>query len=156
MALPIDGDRSPLVVAASEFSERDGHVSPDGHWVAYASNETGRWEIYVQSFPAPGTRVTVSTGGGQWPTWRDDGRELYFLDPTDRLMAVPVTVGGSTLALGVPAPLFEAVIGGTRIIRNLYEAGADGQRFLVVAPGDDEARERPLTVIVNWRERIRK
>jgi Tol biopolymer transport system component len=87
-ALPLDGDRKPVAVARMPFSEDYGRFSPDGHWIAYQSDESGPYEIYVQPFPGPGAKTQVSTTGGTLPTWRRAGRELFYL-ANDRLMAVP-------------------------------------------------------------------
>ena len=91
-ALPLDGARKPFVVVQSEFEEVNGRFSPDGHWVAYTSNETGRNEIYVRPFPGPGRSWQVSANGGNNVQWRRDGREVFYLSLDNRLMAVPVTL----------------------------------------------------------------
>ena len=95
-AMPMMGDRKPTVVASTPFEERGGQFSPDGRWVAYQSNESGRSEIYVQSFPGPGGKWQVSTAGGTDARWRPDGKELFFLAPDAKLMAVSVRASDST------------------------------------------------------------
>lgn len=84
---------------------RNGQFSPDGKWLAYASNETGKWEIYVTSFPTPHGKWQVSVGGGEQPRWRGDGRELFYLSTDSRVMAVPVTTGAN-FDSGRPVALF--------------------------------------------------
>ena len=91
--LPLSGDRQPQNYLATPFDEYWSKISPDGRWLAYQSNESGRYEIYVQSFPEPGRRATVSQGGGTLPRWRSDGKELYYVGADDKLMAVPVETG---------------------------------------------------------------
>jgi len=131
--LPVAGDRKPVPVVRTEFNEGDGQISPDGNWIAYWSDESGRWEIYVRSFPVGGAHVTaskwqVSTQGGTWPRWRGDGRELFFKAQDGKIMVVPVKEG-STFEAGVPAMLFD-----THELEpdNLtYDVRPDGQQFLV-------------------------
>jgi roadblock/LC7 domain-containing protein len=99
LAFSIEGDRKPIAVAATKFTERSGHFSPDGKWVTYDSNATGRDEIYITSFPPSREVVQVSSAGGTWPIWSADGREIYYLSGSDEVMAVPVRFEN-----GVPAP----------------------------------------------------
>jgi Tol biopolymer transport system component len=152
--LPLAGDRQPWTYLATQFNERMGKVSPDGRWLAYESNESGRYEIYVQSFPEPGRKVTVSQGGGQLPIWRRDGQELYYISPDDKLMAVQVQTGPSFVA-GAPAALFELGSYSRRNNRYGYDVSGDGQKFLVLRPLED-ASARPLTVVQNWMELLKK
>ena len=90
-ALPLFGERTPFDVARTSFAESNGRFSPDGRWVAYQSNETGRAEVYVQPFPGPGPKSQVSVGGGTLPRWPRDGGELFYLAPDNRLMVVSVS-----------------------------------------------------------------
>ncbi len=138
--VPLAGDHKPLPVARTPFAEQGGRFSPDGRWIAYHSNESGRNEVYVQPFPGPGSRVQMSTAGGQAPQWRRDGRELTYLAPGNRVMAVPAASTGATIRLGVPANLFTAPPGG------LVMSG-DGQRFLVSKVTTEAA---PITLLLNW------
>ncbi|HSY00578.1 MAG TPA: protein kinase [Acidobacteriaceae bacterium] len=128
---PVSGGRAtPLLQDTA--SETNGQISPDGKWAAYASNETGAWEIYVTTFPAGTGKWQVSRGGGGEPRWRADGKEMFYLSPTGMLIAVPVTLG-DTFASGAPAPLFQvrgrAPISSTDLFT--YDVTRDGQRFLV-------------------------
>src|SRR5215467_8363462 len=88
---------------------RNGQFSPDGKWVAYASNETGKWEIYVTSFPEARGKWQVSKGGGEQPRWRGDGKELFYLSSDSKMMAVPVTTG-ATFDAGAPVALFQVTL----------------------------------------------
>jgi eukaryotic-like serine/threonine-protein kinase len=146
-ALPTFGDRKPFPIVAGPFSELMPVFSPDTRWVAYQSNESGRSEIYVQSFPGAGGKWQVSSSGGQDPSWRADGKELYYRSADQKLMAVDIQAGESFKA-GIARPLFTARVQ-PGISRNKYVASADGQRFLLVAPLGREAMS-PTTVVLNW------
>jgi hypothetical protein len=140
-------DRRPIPFLQTSFNEMHGQVSPDGHWLAYASDESGTWEVYVQTFPEPGGKRTISVGGGAEPQWRRDGRELYYLAPDGTLMAVAVSTSDDVFNAGRPAPLFQARIPADILaFRNHYAPTHDGQRFLVDAADDNE----PINVVVNW------
>lgn len=140
-AVPLEGaDRKPFPVVQTPAEERGARFSPDGKWVAYSSNETGREEIFVRPFPGPGPALRVSTEGGRLPFWRRDGKELYYLRE-GQLMAVPVNgAARGALEIGMPQSLFKA--GG------IVVPETDGRRFLVLAPLG-EVGTPPVTVIVN-------
>ena len=121
--------------------------SPDGRFVAYQSNESGRAEIYVQTFPNASGKWQVSTAGGVDPSWRSDGKEIFYRAPDQKLMAVDVQAG-ETFQAGIPRSLFLARIP-PGASRNRYVASADGQRFLFVAPLGRESMT-PTTVVLNW------
>jgi serine/threonine protein kinase/Tol biopolymer transport system component len=158
--LPMAGDRKPWLFLKTPFAEAAGRFSPDGRWVAYQSNESGRYEIYVRPFVAPGAAGTttngaggqwqVSTAGGMFALWRPDGKELYYNAPDGRMMAAPITVSGTTLEPGTPVALFDTRIvgGGTDngMGRN-YDVTRDG-RFLINTILDQGAA--PITLIQNW------
>jgi Tol biopolymer transport system component len=150
-ALPLDGDRQPLVVANTAFEERSGRFSPDGRWVAYQSNESGRNEILVRPFPGPGGYVQVSTTGGTDPEWRADGLEIFYIGPGERLMAVPVEMNAraKTLTMGTPSVLCPLRPG------SYYAPSRDGQRFLVNTSLEDNPTA-PITVVLNWAGRRRE
>jgi dipeptidyl aminopeptidase/acylaminoacyl peptidase len=145
---PLSGDRQPRNYVATEYSDGWAKVSPDGRWLAYQSNESGRFEIYVQSVPEPGRKVIISKGGGKLPRWRSDGKELYYLTEDDRLMATPVRTGASFSA-GMPSALFEVRRYDPSAFRYMYDVSADGRKFLVIRP-QEEASAQPLTVVQNW------
>lgn len=145
--LPMTGERTPVPFSVAPGNEIQAQVSPDGRWIAYASNETGAWQVYVQSFPKAGSKRAVSPGGGAKPQWRDDGRELYYLAPDRALMAAPVGAGGD---VGRPQPLFQTpVIADLSTYRSQFTVAPGGQRFLFDAADPESARE-PVTVLVNW------
>jgi eukaryotic-like serine/threonine-protein kinase len=129
--LPVAGGE-PTRFLTSKGSETNGQISPDGKWVAYASEESGAWEIYVTSFPGAAGKWQVSRGGGTEPRWRGDGKEIFYIAPNGMLMAVPVN-GGTTFSTGQPAPLFQihgrAPISSTDVFT--YDVAKDGRRFLV-------------------------
>jgi Tol biopolymer transport system component len=117
-ALPPAGDRNSFPVVQTPFDEADGQFSPNGRWVAYQSNESKQFEIYVCSFPGPCAPRQVSTAGGSQPRWRPDGKELFYVAADARLMAVPIEVGvdSRTLERGAPKPLFKTrLASGTNI-----------------------------------------
>lgn len=124
------GERVSLLNNRS--NETNGQISQDGKWVAYASDESGLWEIYVSSFPGANGKWQVSRGGGSEPRWRGDGKEIFYLSPTGMLMAVPVNSSGG-FSSGAPEPLFQthgrAPISSTDIFT--YDVTKDGKRFLV-------------------------
>jgi Tol biopolymer transport system component len=133
----------------SKGSETNGQFSPDGKWVAYASDESGNWEVYVTSFPGAAGKWQVSRGGGTEPRWRGDGKEIFYIAPNGILTAVPVSSEG-TFSTGTPAPLFQirgrAPISSTDVFT--YDVTKDGKRFLVnryVAP----EHIAPLTILLN-------
>src|SRR5262245_6738270 len=106
VALPLDGQRQPFPVSQGPFGENRGCFSPDGRLVAFESNESGRYEIVVQTFPVAGRRVQVSTDGGTTPIWRADGRELYFRSQKDQLTVARITLNGTTVDVGETQVLF--------------------------------------------------
>ncbi len=135
------------MLSATEFNESDGQFSPDGHWIAYESDRTGRYEIYIQPFPGPGGARRISHTGGMHPRWREDGRELFFVAPDWTVMAVEAKPQPS-MDIGTPAALFRMVmadiVGG---LQSPYDAAPDGQQFLVIVP---QSAPAPLTLIQYW------
>ena len=135
---------------------RNGQFSPDGKWVAYASNETGKWEIYVTSFPNAQGKWEVSTGGGEQPRWRGDGKELFYLSSDRKMMAVPVTTGAK-FDPGTPIALFQATP--RQPVTNadlfVYDVSRDGQRFLINTQVK-QAESAPMSIILNWPAKLNK
>ena len=153
--LPMTGERKPLAVVQTDMDQPGGEFSPDGRWLAYESNESGRFEVYVQPFPGVGGKWQMSSAGGTQPRWRRDGKELYYLAPDARLMAVTVaaTTDGKTLDPGVPASLFRPPLAsgaGVTAGRPEYTVAPDG-RFLMNTVVDDTAPS-PITIVLNWEE----
>jgi hypothetical protein len=128
-------------------------VSPDGKWIAYVSDESGRLEVYVTSFPKAGAKWQISSGGGDWPRWRRDGREIFYVAPDNRVMAAAVTAQASTFTVGQVSSLFEIRPRLSQAIRGVaappYDVSADGQRLLVNTLLRDAAAT-PITLVVNW------
>ncbi|MGE3190618.1 MAG: TolB family protein, partial [Vicinamibacterales bacterium] len=141
--LPARGGGEPVPYATTPFNEAQGAVSPDGRWLAYASDESGDYELYLDSFPRPGARVRLTLGGGSDPRWRGDGRELYFRRD-GAIFALSLDLSGTTPALGATTRLFDA---GPDL--RAYDATADGRRFLVNVPAA-AATAPDITVVVNW------
>jgi DNA-binding winged helix-turn-helix (wHTH) protein/Tol biopolymer transport system component len=153
--LPTAGDRKPRPFLQTSANELQGQISPDGHWIAYTSDESGVWEVYLQSFPQPGVKRTISIGGGTEPHWRRDGRELFYLSPDSTLMSVNVTLA-SFPTIGRPVPLFRAAIRSRySVFRNHYAVSADGKRFLICAV-ERKGKEERVTVLANWRDAARR
>ncbi|MDO8677103.1 MAG: protein kinase [Acidobacteriota bacterium] len=155
--LPMDGEHKafPYLSSPGPGSQvSQPHFSPDSRWVAYASNETSRPEIFVQNFPAAGGKFQVSVTGGTEPRWRRDGRELYFLGADGRMMAVDVETVPA-FRLGVPKPLFQTQLNMLTAPARRYGVSADGRRFLMQVPVGAEVLA-PITVIVNWQTALMK
>ena len=151
--LPLTGDRKPSPFLQSQFSEPDARISPDGRWVAYRSNESGRNEIYVASFPGPGGKWQVSTAGGAFPRWRHDGSEIFYLAPDGKLMAASINGKGTGFEVAAVKPLFATRIGTGGNYR--YDVSADGQRFLIDTITEQEA-SMPITIVLNWNAGLKK
>ena len=147
--LPLTGDRRPYRFYPSESMQFHGLFSPDGKWIAYTSDETGDFEVYVQPFPATGEKWKVSAQGGGQPRWRRDGKEMFYRTGDGRMMAVSLKIAPG-FAPGVPRMLFQS--SADPLFPNFgipYTLAADGQRFLVNAAMDD-SRASPITIITNW------
>jgi len=149
--LSVGGTSKPIRITKTPYNEMGSQFSSDGHWIAFESDESGRNEIYVQSFPGPGAKTIVSTGGGLQPRWRRDGQELFYVAPDGKLMAVAmhVTPDGRTLEPSSPIPLFVTRISSTRTggSRHEYVVTADGQRFLMNTFVEQNAE--PITLVLN-------
>jgi hypothetical protein len=135
--LPLFGDRKPIPYLQTEFSEAGGQYSPDGKWVAYFSDESGKNEVYVRSILPTGGKLLVSPSGGVRPVWRRDGKEMFYLSTTGELMGAKVKQNSSTLEIDTPTRLFK-----TRMETFLpsFDVSADGQRFLIVSPRSRSSR----------------
>jgi eukaryotic-like serine/threonine-protein kinase len=145
-----DRRRKPSPWLNTPFRETLGQFSPDGRWIAYQSDESGLFEIYVQPFPAAGAKWQISTQGGSMPRWRADGKELFYIAPDAKMMAAAVTASGDTFEASPPAALFQTHIAGgfTQILKHQYAISRDG-RFLIVEPIENSA-PTPITLILNW------
>jgi Tol biopolymer transport system component/DNA-binding winged helix-turn-helix (wHTH) protein len=161
--LPLDGQKKPMPFLRTEFNERDAYFSPDGHWVAYDSDETGRREVYVRPFsPEPnkaasgaGPKWLVSAAGGVEPRWRADGRELYYVALDGKLMAVEIA-RGLVFRAGVAKVLFQTPVAHPEFgLIGVPEPAADGKRFLFEVP-PDQATQPPFLVVQNWQSGFKK
>ena len=146
-ALPLFGDRKPIVVVDTPFLKDQAQFSPETRWVAYNANNSGRQEVYVTPFPQRGEEIQVSRDGGVQARWRADGRELFFLDPQGGLMSVDVKGNGTNLEFGIPRLLFRSRVEANPEIE-LYDVTRDGQRFIMMVPAESLASQ--LNVIINW------
>jgi Tol biopolymer transport system component len=139
--LPLDGDRKPVPYLNSRFNENNGAISPDGRWLAYTSDETGRNEVYVQPFPTPGAKSQVSTDGGDGARWSRDGRQLFFATVDGKIMGSDIQAGAEFQA-SVPRILF-------RLPHDFVDFGLSGERGLCLMPVGAQ-KPATLTVVQNW------
>lgn len=141
--------KAPSVLRNSQFS-------PDGKWVAYSSNESGKWEIYVTSFPDARGKWEISSGGGEQPRWRGDGKELFYLSSDGKMMAAPVTTGANFDA-GTPVALFQATPRQPILVYDLfvYDVSRDGQRFLINTQVK-QAETQLMSVVLDWPAKLNK
>jgi serine/threonine protein kinase/Tol biopolymer transport system component len=149
---PLEGERNPRPFLKTQFSEEQAAISPDGRWVAYCSDESGRAEIYVATFPQLSGKWQVSVDGGAEPQWRRDGKELFFTNAARKLMAAEVKTGSGAFEAEAPKLLFE-----TPLInpgRNRFVVTGDGQRFLVITRLEDT--RAPINVALNWNAEMKK
>jgi Tol biopolymer transport system component len=144
-------DRKPVLYRQTPFNEHHGRLSPDGRWMAYASDESGRWEVYVGGFPGGAARRQVSAGGGVEPRWRADGNELFYVAPDGTLTAVTLGFDHQSVRPAAPQPLFTARFGefGAEIFRPWYAPSHNGQKFLVNVVVEETASS-PVTMVLNW------
>jgi Tol biopolymer transport system component len=142
------GERKISPYVGGTFSALQGRFSPGGRYVAYSSNETGKYEVFVQTFPEQLGKWQVSNSGGSAPMWRHDGKELFYLRPDNTLMSVDVGTVAGKFEVGTPKPVFQAQLG-SEIARNQYAVSPDGQRFLMIVSAG-EPKPTPITVVVNW------
>ena len=151
-AFSVTSDRTPIPIARTQHGERAGRFSPDGHWVAYDSTESGRREVWVQPFPPTGSRWQISNMGGTSPRWRGDGKELFYIS-ADGMLTVVAVEPGRTFERRAPKPLFQTMFRGG--VYASYAVSHDGQRFLInVPPRAEDAT--PITVIMNWTTLLKK
>jgi len=150
LTLPLSGEKKPEPYLQTKYTESRAAYSPDGRWVAYGSDESGRQEIYVQGFPERRGKWLISAEGGDSPTWRADGKEMYWIGPDRMLMAASVELGATGVWPGRAEALFRLPGQGFT-----FQPGRDGRRFLVWEP-EGEQQERPMVVVQKWVERLGK
>jgi eukaryotic-like serine/threonine-protein kinase len=150
--LPMEGERTPYQFQDSKFNEGEAHFSPEGKWIAYVSDESGAYEVYVRSFHTKGGKLRISTGGGRQPRFTRD--ELFYLADDGQMMTAPIN--GATF--GTPRLLFKTQLMMTELSlfqqRLIYDVTADGQKFLIVTTAE-EVNTTPVNVIVNWTAGLR-
>ncbi len=156
---PLTGSRQPYPLLNTQFDEYRAQLSPDGHWLAYVSDESGSYEVYVQPFTADGKlggdKQRISTGGGNSPRWRRDGGELFYVAADAQMMAVSVQTSGATFEHGTPKALFKTRMpwDAPMMLGIHYDVTADGQRFLIATMVGEAA---PVSVILNWTAGLKK
>jgi Tol biopolymer transport system component len=146
--LGLQGDRKPRPFLQTPTNESNPKFSPDGRWVAYVSDESGRKEIYVRPFPGPGGRWQISTAGGDEPMWARNGRELFYRNG-DKMMATAVETN-PVFAASKPKLLFEAHY------ETGYDVSPDGQRFLMIKASEQESAATQVNVVLNWSDELRR
>ena len=162
--VPMDGDGKPELFLSTPFAESDGAFSPDGRWFAYASDESGRVEVYVRPFPPGGGKWQVSDGGGGYPRWSRDGRELFYR--TDEgIMVASVEAIGDTFRAGKPRRVLEGSfrggLGGLPLAGNVFadwDVAPDSQRFVMFPSVEDSGQqEHPhVTLVTHWFDALRR
>src|SRR5262249_3556051 len=152
-ALPTFGDKKEYLLLNSPFDDRDPRPSPNGRWLAYSTDETGSYEIYVQSFSADGKlgadKKRVSTTGGRLPVCRRDGSERFFVAADGQLMSSSVKTGGTEFEFSAPKALFKTRMFAWNTNFHEFDVSPDGQRFLI-GTLIGESKAAPPTVILNW------
>jgi len=149
-------DRKVQPFLRTPFNEVSPNFSPDGRWLAYVSDESGRFEVYVQPYPGPGGKWQISTEGGSEPVWNHNAKELFYRNG-DKMMAVEITTQGG-FAVGKPHMLFERQYVRTEAFHvPRYDVSPDGQRFLMLKPVEQEtAAPTQINVVLNWTEELKR
>jgi Tol biopolymer transport system component len=150
------GQRPTAPLVQTTFTDENGELSPDGHWLAYQSNESGQNQIYVRPFPnVDSGHWQISTSGGTGPLWARSGRELFYLDGTNAMTSVPVRTSPA-FSPGNPTKLF----GGPylKALGRTYDVSPDGQRFLMIKDNavGDQAVTPAIVVVLNWAEELKR
>lgn len=155
-AVPADGSGEPVAYLATQFFERFPAISPDGNWVAYMSDDSGRPEIYVRPFPAASGKWQVSDGGGSWPSWSRDGSEIVYRSQ-DGLMAAPVSTDDGSFRAGRPQMLTRGGFSSDQIgiavsgsIFSDFDPMPDGDGFVVLLGGEGQGLQSHVTLVTNW------
>jgi Tol biopolymer transport system component len=156
MVLPVDGGAAEVFLESS-LVETQARFSPDGRWIAFAMNTSGRLEVYVKPYGRPGNATRISQGGGRWPRWRSDGQELVFLSPDEMLMSAAIRVTPETVTVDGVKPLFKVRLRPqVRLDAYPYDMTADAQRFLVNSFVEERNASSPMTLVVNWPGLLKK
>ena len=149
LALKEDGEASPIL--ESEFDELVARISPNGQWMAYISNESGEFQVYVTSFPKPGSRHLISTDGGRQPVWAPNGKELFYRIG-DQIMVVDITTD-PVFSAATPEVAVQGRYEGPQRVSPSYDITSDGQRFVVVKMDEESV---PIHVVLNWFEELKR
>lgn len=159
LALPLSGDRKPRVLVQTRADDRNGVVSADGEWLAYTSLESGRAEVYVQRFPAGGSKTAISSSGGSHARWDPNGTALYYWSGDERVMRVPLRLRDGALEAGAPVAQLALKNTGPQYgldsTRSPYVLGPNGIGF-IGAQGNRTAVDSVLRVVLNWREQLER
>ena len=155
LQVPNGAPRKPVLLLGTEFTEDEGAFSPDGRWIAYRSNESGRSEIYVRPFNSSGPSLgdgkwQISRDGGAQAKWRADGKEIVFRAPDGSPIAVDVSANGGTFQAGLPKQLFAAPT------NQDWDVTGDGKRFLMLISPAQQNAETPITVVLNWQADLKR
>ena len=158
-ALALFGDRHEYQLLDTAFDERNAQLSPNGRWLAYTSDESGSYEIYVRSFTADGKvgsdNKRISTNGGMQPRWRGDGQELFYIADDGQMMSVPVKTSGAEFEYSAAKTLFKTRMQARSRLFHEYDVSPDGQRFLI-GTLIGESKALPPLVILNWTADLKK
>jgi dipeptidyl aminopeptidase/acylaminoacyl peptidase len=152
--LSMTGTGKAALLLTSPFAELHAQFSPDGRWLALTTNESGRDDVYVQSFTDAGTRRLVSSGGGSYPRWSRDGRTLFYRAPDGWLMSIPIRTAGSSVELGAPASVMR-LVDPPGVHPYPYDVAADG-RILAMTPPSGAAGDVTLTLMTNWESTLQR
>ncbi len=159
LALPLTEGAKPIPILQSRNDEMHGQFSPDGHWVAYTSNESGVSNVYVTQFlpdnPAAARQWMISMRGGSQPRWRGDGREIFFLSPDGKMMVAGIRTLPTGMEPGVPQSLFDANVVASIFNTSSFDVAADGQSFFIISPVETGNQE-PIHILYNWQKQLRK
>jgi Tol biopolymer transport system component len=148
------GEKTPQPILATSANEYDPVLSPDGHWLAYVSDESGHDEVYVRAFPGPGGMWQISAGGGNAPVWRKDGRELFYISG-DKMMAVDIQTQ-PTFSAGTPHELFHGGFQQSNFPFTGYDVSPDAKRFVMIAPSGNDQGRTQINVVLNWTNELRR
>jgi len=150
----MEPEKKDYPLLKTNFAEGEAGFSPDGRWLAYVSEETGKSEVFVVPFPGLSAKWQVSTAGGAQPLWRRDGKEIFYIAPDGKLMAVAVETAGNTFKAALPKVLFETKITATFHTFHQYDVTADGQKFIINTRLD--VGSQPMTIYANWAAEMKR
>ncbi len=144
--LELAGNKQPVPILNSSFGERHAMISPDGRWLAFCADDSGRFEVYLQTFPEGKNRIRLSANGGLWPRWRGDGKELFWIEPNFQLVATTIEYRDSEATVTKPRNLFLSSLAGGEAD---FSVSGDGQRFLLQEPVGKQI-STSMVVAQNW------